>query len=84
MNGDLRQNGSTHDVLFPIHEQLAIISQFIMLEPGDIVLTGSPAGSARSDDQYLQAGDSIRAEIDGVGRLDLELYVAREEAMVAA
>lgn len=74
VNGDLRQNGTTADMLFPITEQLATISRFITLEPGDIVFTGSPAGSARSEAEYLRPGDHIRAEIEGIGALEVELY----------
>lgn len=76
VNGEQRQDGTTANMLFLIREQLATISQFITLEPGDIVLTGSPAGSARSSDQFLRGGDRIRAEIEDVGVLDLELYDA--------
>ena len=76
VNGEQRQDGNTANMLFPIREQLATISRFITLEPGDIVMTGSPAGSARSDDQFLRSGDRIGAEIEGVGRLDLELFDA--------
>ena len=79
INGEQRQNGTTASMLFSVAEQLATISRYITLEPGDIVFTGSPAGSARSDDQFLRPGDHIRAEIDQVGRLDLELY-AHDEA----
>lgn len=74
VNGELRQDGTTADMLFPISEQIATISRFITLEPGDVVFTGSPAGSARSDAEYLKPGDRIRAEIESVGVLEVELY----------
>lgn len=76
INGVLRQDGHTRTMLFSVAEQLATISQFITLEPGDVVFTGSPAGSARDDSQFLNPGDHVRAEIERVGRLDLELYRA--------
>jgi 2-keto-4-pentenoate hydratase/2-oxohepta-3-ene-1,7-dioic acid hydratase in catechol pathway len=73
VNGDLRQDGTTANMLFSIEEQLATISRYITLEPGDVVFTGSPAGSARSDAQFLQAGDHIRAQIEHLGTLELEI-----------
>ena len=76
VNGELRQDGRTSTMLFSVYEQVATISRFVTLEPGDIVFTGSPAGSARSDDQFLKSGDRITAEIDRIGTLKLELYEA--------
>ena len=88
VNDELRQDGTTADMLFPVYEQIATISRFITLEPGDVVFTGSPAGSARSPDQFLKAGDRIRAEIERVGVLELELSdatpgVAQEDFAIA-
>lgn len=84
VNDVLRQDGTTDNMLFSVYEQVATISQFIALEPGDVVFTGSPAGSARSDDQFLKGGDRIVAAIEKVGTLELELIGsverAREEA----
>jgi 2-keto-4-pentenoate hydratase/2-oxohepta-3-ene-1,7-dioic acid hydratase in catechol pathway len=71
VNGELKQSGSTANMLFPIAEQLSTISQFITLEPGDVVFTGSPAGSAAKTGAYLKIGDRIRAEIEQVGCLEL-------------
>ena len=76
VNDELRQDSTTANMLFPVYEQVATISRFITLEPGDVVFTGSPAGSARSADQFLTSGDRIRAEIEKVGVLDLELFTA--------
>ena len=74
INDDLRQDGTTASMLFSVAEQLATISRFITLEPGDVVFTGSPAGSARSAAEYLQPGDRVRAQIEQVGTLEIELY----------
>jgi 2-keto-4-pentenoate hydratase/2-oxohepta-3-ene-1,7-dioic acid hydratase in catechol pathway len=73
VNGEIKQNGCTTDMLYSVPEQLSTISRYITLEPGDIVFTGSPAGSGASIGQYLQPGDQILAEIEGVGRLDVEV-----------
>jgi 2-keto-4-pentenoate hydratase/2-oxohepta-3-ene-1,7-dioic acid hydratase in catechol pathway len=73
VNDEIKQNGCTADMLYSVPEQLSTISRYITLEPGDIVFTGSPAGSGASIGQYLQPGDRIRAEIEAVGRLDVEV-----------
>jgi 2-keto-4-pentenoate hydratase/2-oxohepta-3-ene-1,7-dioic acid hydratase in catechol pathway len=69
VNGDLRQNGTTADMLFGVHHLVWYISQFLVLRPGDIVNTGTPAGVAlgRPGGSYLRPGDSMRLEIDGLG-----------------
>jgi 2-keto-4-pentenoate hydratase/2-oxohepta-3-ene-1,7-dioic acid hydratase in catechol pathway len=73
VNGEMKQNGCTADMLYSVPEQLSTISRYITLEPGDIVFTGSPAGSGASIGQYLHPGDRIRAQIESVGRLDVEV-----------
>jgi 2-keto-4-pentenoate hydratase/2-oxohepta-3-ene-1,7-dioic acid hydratase in catechol pathway len=73
VNDEIKQDGCTADMLYSVPEQLSTISQYITLEPGDIVFTGSPAGSGASIGQYLQPGDRIRAEIETVGCLDVEV-----------
>jgi 2-keto-4-pentenoate hydratase/2-oxohepta-3-ene-1,7-dioic acid hydratase in catechol pathway len=73
VNDEIKQNGTTSDMLWSIPEQLSTISRYITLEPGDIVFTGSPAGSGASIGQFLHPGDRIRAEIDQVGTLHVEV-----------
>ena len=77
VNGDLKQNGSTANMLFPVNDQLSTISRYITLEPGDMVFTGSPAGSGGISGRFLQAGDHIRAEISRVGTLEVEIQPPR-------
>jgi 2-keto-4-pentenoate hydratase/2-oxohepta-3-ene-1,7-dioic acid hydratase in catechol pathway len=64
VNGDLRQQGSTRDFIFPIPELLAYISAAFTLEPGDLILTGTPAGVGP-----LAAGDRVEVSIAGLGVL---------------
>lgn len=71
VNGQLKQDGNTVDMLYSVYEQVSTISEFITLEPGDIVFTGTPAGSGFSTGQYLQPGDRICAEIERVGQLQV-------------
>ena len=77
VNDKLRQNSSTSNMLYSVYEQVAIISEFITLEPGDVVFTGSPAGSAMSDDEFLKGGDTVRADIESIGTLEVELIDER-------
>lgn len=78
VNGEIKQNGTTSDMLYSVYEQVATISRFITLEPGDIVFTGSCAGSGASIGQFLKPGDRIRAEIDKVGCLEVDIAEARQ------
>lgn len=64
-------------MLYSVYEQVATVSRFITLEPGDVVFTGSPAGSGASIGQFLKAGDRVRAEIDKVGCLEFEITSPR-------
>jgi 2-keto-4-pentenoate hydratase/2-oxohepta-3-ene-1,7-dioic acid hydratase in catechol pathway len=70
VNGDLRQDGNTRDMVFGIHHLVWYLSQFMVLRAGDIINTGTPAGVAlgRPDGAYLRAGDVLELEIDGLGR----------------
>jgi len=61
VNGDVRQHGSTSSQIFPILQLLQLASRHFTLEPGDVLLTGTPAGVAA-----LNAGDHLRAEIPGL------------------
>jgi len=76
VNDEIKQDGCTADMLYSVPEQLSTISRYITLEPGDIVFTGSPAGSGASIGQYLQPGDRIRAQIEAVGSLEVEVIAA--------
>ena len=71
VNGDLRQDDRTSRMLFPIPYQIAYISTFTTLVPGDIIITGTPTGAgARLDPpQYLKPGDVIEVEATGIGVL---------------
>lgn len=69
VNGEVRQDSSTADLIFGIDEIVHRLSQFLILEPGDLVLTGTPEGVALSGRfPYLGVGDVIALEIDGLGR----------------
>jgi 2-keto-4-pentenoate hydratase/2-oxohepta-3-ene-1,7-dioic acid hydratase in catechol pathway len=64
VNGEIRQDGSTADMVFGVAELIATISQVMTLEPGDVILTGTPSGVGP-----LQPGDVVEVEIEGIGTL---------------
>lgn len=70
VNGVQRQNGNSKNMIFGIAEVVRYLSQFMVLEPGDVINTGTPAGVAMGmpGQPYLRAGDVIEIEIDGLGR----------------
>ncbi|MHB1599434.1 MAG: fumarylacetoacetate hydrolase family protein [Acidimicrobiales bacterium] len=70
VNGVVRQDGTTANMIFGVHHVVWYLSQFMVLEPGDIVNTGTPAGVSLGHDDvpYLAAGDLVELEVDGLGR----------------
>ncbi len=68
VSGEIMQDESTADMLFSIERQIEYISRYSRLLPGDIICTGSPAGNGTHYNRYLQTGDVIDAEIEGLGR----------------
>jgi 2-keto-4-pentenoate hydratase/2-oxohepta-3-ene-1,7-dioic acid hydratase in catechol pathway len=72
VNGELRQDDTSDRMIFPIPYLIHYLSSFCTLEPGDVVLTGTPSGAgARLEPQrFLQAGDTVEIEVSRVGRLN--------------
>lgn len=70
VNGDLKQNGSTKNQIFPVAHVIWYLSQFMVLQPGDMINTGTPAGVALGlpGTPYLRAGDIVELEISGLGK----------------
>lgn len=70
VNGELRQDGNTSDMIFGVYELVHYISQFMTLYPGDVINTGTPAGVALGSNgkfPFLAAGDVVELEVDGLG-----------------
>ncbi|MBM9508788.1 fumarylacetoacetate hydrolase family protein [Actinacidiphila acididurans] len=79
VNGELKQNGTTADQIFPVAEVVRYLSHFMTLYPGDVINTGTPAGVALGQPEpkpYLRPGDIVELEIDGLGRQRQELKSA--------
>ncbi len=71
VNGEVRQNGSTKDMVFSLEELVSILSRYVTLEPGDVILTGTPAGVGKGmkPPTFLKAGDEVKVSIQGIGTL---------------
>jgi 2-keto-4-pentenoate hydratase/2-oxohepta-3-ene-1,7-dioic acid hydratase in catechol pathway len=71
VNGLLKQQGNTHDMIYSIAYVIEDLSRIMTLEPGDIITTGSPAGVgfARKPPEFLQPGDILESEIDKIGKM---------------
>ena len=73
VNGELRQDGSTADMIHSCTHIVSYASHYIALEPGDLIFTGTPSGVAlekHGDEQkWLRPGDVVDVEIEGIGRL---------------
>ena len=72
VNGEVRQNADTSQLIHNIYEQIAYLSQVMTLKPGDILATGTPSGVgvARKPPVFLQPGDVMRVEIEGLGHIE--------------
>ena len=70
INGQVKQSGSSADMIVPVAGLICFVSTFMALEPGDLIFTGTPAGVGA-----LKAGDALEAEAAGVGRLKVSVGV---------
>ena len=79
VNGEIRQNSWTKDMLFGVREVVSYISRFMTLLPGDVIATGTPSGVAMgmNPPRYLQAGDLVECGIEGLGQLTQRIVASR-------
>jgi len=80
LNGELLQDGNTADMVFPVPRIVALLSQVMTLEPGDVIATGTPSGvgHARRPPLWMKPGDVVSCEIDGIGTLSNPIVDAVE------
>ena len=71
LNGQVMQDATTSDMIFSVAETIALLAEVLTLEPGDVIIMGTPAGvgQARTPPVWMKAGDTIEIEIEGVGLL---------------
>ena len=67
VNGELKQDSNTHKMLFTLAEQIEQLSINMTLHPGDLILTGTPAGTGAESGEFLNAGDEVKIWIEGIG-----------------
>ncbi len=69
VNGVVKQDSNSGQMIFNINEQIADLSRGVTLHPGDIILTGTPAGVGAGRGEFLNKGDVVKIRIDGLGEL---------------
>lgn len=73
VNGEIKQRSNTSEMIFNIREQIADISRNVTLWPGDVILTGTPAGVGAGRGEFLKFGDLVSVRIEGLGLLETRL-----------
>lgn len=86
VNGELRQDGNTRDMIFPVATLIESLSAGMTLEPGDVIATGTPSGVgyAMEPPCFLRYGDVVSMEVEGIGTLTNRLVDPREAAKETA
>lgn len=86
LNGNVMQESNTEHMLFPVARTIAILSEIMTLEPGDLIATGTPegVGHARKPPVWMRPGDEIEVEIDGIGVLRNPIVAAEASSATAA
>lgn len=70
VNDDIKQKATTAQMIFPVAAIVTFLSQFVTLEPGDLIATGTPAGVGSATGTFLKPGDIVRATIGAIGTLE--------------
>jgi 2-keto-4-pentenoate hydratase/2-oxohepta-3-ene-1,7-dioic acid hydratase in catechol pathway len=73
VNGVLKQDSSTAQMIYSVAEQISRLSELATLHPGDVILTGTPAGVGTPRGEFLQPGDRVAIEIEALGRLETSI-----------
>ncbi|MBI4694952.1 MAG: fumarylacetoacetate hydrolase family protein [Gammaproteobacteria bacterium] len=81
VNGELRQDSNTRHLVFDCYQQIETLTKAFTLEPGDLILTGTPSGVGIGfkPHKYLKVGDKVRVEIEGLGHLENEVIAEPAE-----
>jgi 2-keto-4-pentenoate hydratase/2-oxohepta-3-ene-1,7-dioic acid hydratase in catechol pathway len=74
LNGVTKQDASTSDMIYSVAELVHWASKLTSLEPGDVLLTGSPEGVGFPKKDFMKAGDVMRVELEHLGGFDVELF----------
>lgn len=79
VNGEIKQNSNTSQQIFSVAAVISFISQFVTLEPGDLISTGTPSGVGATTNSFLQPGDHLAATIEGIGVLKNQMVASAED-----
>lgn len=79
VNGEVRQDWTTGDMIYDIYDQIAYLTQVMTLMPGDILATGTPSGIGAPSGRFLKVGDAVRAEITGLGMIENRVVPAADK-----
>jgi 2-keto-4-pentenoate hydratase/2-oxohepta-3-ene-1,7-dioic acid hydratase in catechol pathway len=84
VNGELRQNGNTGDMIFDIAAQIEHVTKAFPLEPGDLIFTGTPAGVGAAFDppKFVKVGDKVRVEVERLGAIEAVIQQEVAEARI--
>ncbi len=78
VNGEIRQDGTTDDMIFTVEELISELSKVTRLRPGDIITTGTPSGVAiHTGTGFLKEGDTVSVEVSGIGKLSTHIMQER-------
>ncbi len=69
VNGEVKQDASTAEMVFPVAAVIAFLSEMLTLQPGDVIATGTPSGVGSATGTYLRPGDLVVATIEPIGSL---------------
>jgi 2-keto-4-pentenoate hydratase/2-oxohepta-3-ene-1,7-dioic acid hydratase in catechol pathway len=70
VNGELKQDSNTGKMLFNLAEQISQLSENMTLHPGDLILTGTPAGTGAESGKFLKSGDIVKLWIENIGEIE--------------
>ena len=79
VNDEVRQSSNTEQLLFNVNHLVEFLSGIVKLEPGDIVLTGTPGGVGEAQNKFLQDGDIVKVEIAGIGAIETTIVEVDKE-----
>ncbi|WP_165246602.1 fumarylacetoacetate hydrolase family protein [Paludisphaera soli] len=79
VNGQVKQEATTAEMVFPVAAVVAFVSRFVTLEPGDVIATGTPSGVGSSTGTFLKPGDLVRATIAPIGTLENPVRAENED-----
>ena len=84
LNGELRQETNTNDLIFDYYDIIEFLTTAFTLEPGDVIATGTPSGvgAAMTPPATMQIGDTVKVEIEGLGRIENTITTEPDIAMI--